>query len=106
MTFSRLALAALAFAVNSTSAHAIAARDVMEMPTQERFSYITGLVDMLSYQHVLSGDRVRAECITNAFYSQKKETWDRVHDTMLAFPDKAPEGLIVVLMKKQCGGGQ
>ena len=104
MSLSRPVVAALVLCVAAPSAYAITAKDVMEMSVKERFSYLTGLADMLSYQHVLSGDRTRAECITNAFYSQKDETWDRVHDTMRAFPDKAPEGLLVVLMNKQCGG--
>jgi hypothetical protein len=89
----------------SSSAAAITAKDVMEkMSKEERFGYLTGLADMLSYQYVLAGDRPRAECISKEFYSKKEETWKRVYNALEAFPDKAPEGLIVVLMKKSCGG--
>jgi hypothetical protein len=97
-------LALLSLVVFTAPASAITARDVMESMTQkERFGYVTGLADMLSYQYVLAGDRPRAECITNAFYSQKEGTWKLVYDAFKRFPDKAPEGLVVVLMKQTCG---
>lgn len=87
-----------------TPASAFKARDVMDTMTEkERFGYVTGLVDMLSYQYVLAGDRTRAECVTKAFYSKTEETWKLVYDTFRRFPDKAPEGLVVVLMKQACG---
>lgn len=89
----------------SSPAMAITAKDVMEkMSKEERFGYLTGLADMLSYQYVLAGNRARAECISKEFYSKKEETWKRVYNALEAFPDKSPEGLIVVLMKKSCGG--
>jgi len=91
--------------ISASPARAFEARDVMEkMSKEERFGYVTGLADMLSYQYVLAGDRPHAECITNAFYSAKKEeTWKRVYESFGRLPDKAPEGLIVGLMKQACG---
>lgn len=84
---------------------AITAKDVMEkMPDKEQYRYITGLVDMLSYQALISGNRPKAECISNAFYSKKEETWRQLFDTFSRFPDKPPEGLLVVLMNRACGG--
>jgi hypothetical protein len=85
-------------------ARAITAKDVLEKMTEkERFSYVTGLVDMLSYQSVLAGNRSRAECITTAFYSKTEETWRLMVSTFEKFSDKNPEGLVVVLMNRACG---
>jgi hypothetical protein len=90
--------------LTATPALAIKASDVMEkMSEDERFGYLTGLADMLSYQYVLAGDRPRAECITNAFYSKKEDTWRRVYESFKRLPDKGAEGLVVVLMKQECG---
>jgi hypothetical protein len=84
-------------------ARAITAKDVLEKMTEkERFGYVTGLVDMLSYQFVLAGNRGRAECVTKAFYGNAEDTWRSVLSTFEKFSDKAPEGLVVVLMNRAC----
>jgi hypothetical protein len=89
------------------SANAVTAKDVLEKMTEkERFGYVTGLVDMLSYQFVLAGNRERAECVTKAFYSNAEDTWRSVVSTFQKFEDKSPEGLIVVLMNRSCGGSR
>lgn len=90
--------------LTATPALAITARDVMEkMEQKERYSYLTGLIDMMSYQALLGGDRTRAECISNAFY-KRGEMPARILETFGKHLDKAPEGLVVVLMKRECGG--
>jgi hypothetical protein len=90
--------------MSTSAAVAITAKDVMEKMTEkERFGYVTGLIDMLSYQHLLSGNRERAQCISNAFYGKKDEAWHMLFETFGRYPDKAPEGLVVVLMKRACG---
>jgi hypothetical protein len=95
---------AVALVMSTSDAFAITAKDVMEKMTEkQRFGYITGLVDMLSYQHLLSGNRERAQCISNAFYGRNEEAWHKLVDTFGRYPDKAPEGLVVVLMKHACG---
>lgn len=73
------------------------------MTEKERFSYVTGLFDMLSYQAVLAGNQPRAACITEAFYVKTKETWQSLFATFEKFSDKPPEGLVVVLMSRACG---
>lgn len=101
----RVAIGALAFMfVMSTSvAVAITARDVTEKMTEkQRFGYVTGLIDMLAYQHLLSGNRDRSQCISDAFYGKKDETWYKLFELFGRFPDKAPEGLVVVLMNRAC----
>lgn len=85
------------------NAMALTAQDVMQkMSTTERFGYLTGLVDMLSYQYVLAGDRKRAKCITAKFYDDKAMQ-SRIFKVFERYPDKAPEGIMVLLMNKACG---
>jgi hypothetical protein len=86
------------------SAFAITAKDVLEkMTDKERFGYVTGLVDMLSYQSVLAGNRARAECVSKTFYENTEATWKLVVATFEKYSDKSPEGLIVVVMNRACG---
>lgn len=104
---SRLKSAALlaCFAFAAHPAAAITARDVMEkMEQKQRFGYLTGLVDMMSYQVLLAGDRARAECISKAYYGKQSDMDARILETFSKYPDRAPEALIVVLMKRECGG--
>jgi hypothetical protein len=96
--------ATLALASTIGPASAITAKDVLEkMTDKERFGYVTGLIDMLSYQSVLAGNRDRAKCIADTFYGKTEETWQSVMATFGKFSDKAPEGLVVVLMNRACG---
>ena len=98
------AVLALAPLMSIHDAFAITAKDVMQkMEEKERFGYVTGLVDMLSYQALLAGDKKRAQCIADAFYGQKDRTWPLLFKTFGKYPDKAPEGLVVVLMNHACG---
>lgn len=76
---------------------------MQKMTEKERFGYVTGLVDMLSYQHVLAGNQERAKCISDAFYKKSDDAWRLVGETFGKYPDKAAEGLIVVLMNRACG---
>lgn len=85
------------------AAFAITAKDVLEkMADKERFGYLTGLVDMLSYQSLLGGDRKRAECISDAFYKEDAMA-KRIFEAFSRFPDKSPEGLVILLFKQSCG---
>ena len=104
MSRTKSAALLVCFALAAHPAAAITARDVMEkMEQKERFSYLTGLIDMMSYQVLLAGDRVRAECISKAFYS-RNDMSVRILETFSKYPDKAPEGLVAALMKRECGG--
>ena len=98
------AMTAGLFAMTIQCAFAITAKDVMEKMTEkERFGYVTGLVDMLSYQSLLAGNRQRAQCIADAFYGKKNETWQTLFAVFGKHPDKAPEGLVTVVMNHACG---
>lgn len=85
-------------------AFAITADDLMnKMGQDERNGYMSGLVDMLSYQSVLDGDRPKAQCINDTFY-RDQDGLKYVVDAMFAFPDKEPVAILIVAMKKKCGG--
>mgnify|MGYP007077462711 CR=1 FL=1 len=71
------------------------------MNEDRRNGYLTGLVDMLSYQAVLSGDRSKARCISDAFY-RDTDMLKRVIDAMLSFPDREPVAILIVVMNKAC----
>jgi hypothetical protein len=86
------------------AALAITAKDVLEkMTDKERFGYVTGLVDMHSYQSLVGGDRKRAECISDAFYKGDAIT-KKIFEAFSRFPDKSPEGIVILLFRQSCGG--
>jgi hypothetical protein len=100
-TFAAVCCAAAAAA--STPCFAITAKDVTEkMSEKERFGYLTGLVDMLSYQSLLAGDRKRAECVSSAFY-KTDGTQKQIVDALYSLPDKAPEGIVILVINRACG---
>jgi hypothetical protein len=85
------------------SAAAITARDVTDkMSANERYGYLTGIVDSLSYQSLLNGNRDYARCVSDAFY-RDKDGMSRVIDALHAFPDKPTVAIIIVVMKRRCG---
>lgn len=103
MSSKSVAAAALLLAACAGPAMAITARDVTEkMSKEQRFSYLTGLVDMLAYQSILAGNNAHAKCIVDKFYDDKS-VLGLVYAALDKFPDRAPEGLVVLIMKKQCG---
>lgn len=85
------------------TAFAITAKDLTDGLSEEMGKgYITGMVDMLSYQAVLDGNREQAICINNAFY-RDDATLKRVVDAMFEFPDKQPVQILIVVLNKACG---
>lgn len=93
-------VAALVMATSNASA--ITARDVTDkMPKEERFGYLTGIVDTLSYQELLSGNRERAMCISDAFYKDQAGM-EKIINALHAFPDKPPVAIVIVTMNKAC----
>lgn len=84
-------------------AQAMMARDVLEkMTADQRSGYFTGLVDMLSYQHLLDGNEQRAECVVAWFYD-RDGTIKKVLAAFERFPDKAAEGIFILMARKACG---
>jgi hypothetical protein len=100
--FRKATFAALLVAASSSSAFAITAGEVMDkMSKEERFSYLSGLVDMHSYHSILAGKKDHAKCIIDKFYDDKDVTL-RVYAALMKFPDKAPESILVLIMRQEC----
>jgi hypothetical protein len=87
-------------------AAAITAGEVMKkMSEQERFGYLTGLIDMLAYQMSVAGDEKNAACIIGAFYRDGREqNMASMLSAFERFPDRRPEAIVTVVVKKACGG--
>jgi hypothetical protein len=89
------------------SASALTAQEVTEkMSREQSFGYLAGLVDMSTYQAALSGNRARAQCIHDAFYTdigRKGDAWERLDTALRQFPDKRAEGIVTLLIQKMCG---
>jgi hypothetical protein len=91
-------------AFTACPAAAITAGEVLKkMSAEERFGYLTGLIDMLAYQLSLSGDEKNASCIISAFYRDGREqNLASLLNALERFPDRRPEAIITVVAKKAC----
>lgn len=75
-----------------------------KMSQQERFNYLTGLIDMLAFQVAQSKNSAKAIFITNTYYREGKENaWAQLLDTLKKFPEQSPETVVTVLANKRCG---
>ena len=82
-------------------AAAITAKEFTEKFSKEyQTGYLLGLINMYSYQFVLSGNKKRARCL---FYEgTKNASIDLIFKAFKRWPDKPPSGLVVVIMNKAC----
>lgn len=101
----RLVTAALAVSLFAQNAAAITSAEVMnKMSKDERFGYVTGLVDMLAYQTALAGHGKDAVCIVSAFYRKdRQQNWQRLYDAFARFGDRRPEAIVTLIAKNACG---
>lgn len=91
----------------ATPSLAVTARDVMQkMSKQERFSYLTGLIDMQMFQAGQSGQAAVSRCIHDAYYDRADAdgAWSKLYDAFDQFPDKEATAIVYLLGKKTCGG--
>ncbi len=103
MKRARLVMLSFALVLVPTTAFALKARDVMEaMTEQQRFGYVAGLIDMLAYYHALGQDTAKRDCIYKLFY-KTKDGPRLVYRALKKWPDKASEGVVVVLINQVCG---
>lgn len=74
------------------------------MTHDQRFNYLSGLIDMLAFQAALGNNSAKAICVTNAYYREGKEAaWSKLLDAFDRFPDRRPEAIVTLLASKQCG---
>lgn len=74
------------------------------MSRDQRWGYLSGLIDMLAYQTAKQGDSKKANCITDTFY---RDGQDKALPQMLAvfdkYPDQRPEVLLSAMGNQHCG---
>lgn len=74
-----------------------------KMSKDERFSYISGLIDMLVYQTAIGGGGAKAACVGETYYgSGKDQAWRNLFEALDTFSDKKPEIILTLLAKKAC----
>jgi len=75
-----------------------------KMSRDEQFGYITGMIDMMTYQATIGGNKAKADCIVNTYLGERKdEAWAKLMDAFDALPDRYPAGIVAVLVKEACG---
>jgi hypothetical protein len=86
-------------------AMAITARDVTEkMSKDDRYNYLTGLIDMRAFQAAQSGDTAFSKCVNDAYYRDKEGgAWTAVFESLQKFPDRQAATIIFLLTQKMCG---
>lgn len=74
-----------------------------KMSKDERFSYLSGLIDMLSYQMAIGGSAPKAACVGETYYGGGKDlAWRNLYEALDTFSDKRPEIILTLLAKKAC----
>lgn len=102
------ALGALALSacltLGAAPSFAITAKDVTEkMSKQDRFNYLTGLIDMRAFVAAQAGDAVLPKCIYDLYYREKEgSAWTALLDALVKFPDKQPATIVFLLTQKAC----
>lgn len=104
-----LAMSVALFCVlGAVPGRAITARDVTEkMSQEERYSYLTGLIDMRAFIAGEAGDANFSKCVYDAYYRKHDsaaDPWIPLLDALKQFPDKQPATIVFLLAKKACGG--
>jgi hypothetical protein len=86
-------------------ASAITAQDVMEkMSKQDRFNYLTGLINMLAFEATHAGDAAFPQCLNDAYYrDDESAAWDSLLGALQKFPDHQPAAIVFLLAQKACG---
>jgi len=94
-----------ATSIPANNAFAISADDVSnKMSKDERFGYVTGMLDMLTYQASIGGNKPKADCIVEAYYGDGKDAaWEKLLAAFEALPEKYPASIVTVLVNKACG---
>lgn len=86
---------------------AITAKDVMQkMSKQERFSYLSGLIDMQMFQAGQSGKAAASQCMHDTYYAEAGgagDGWSKLYDALDQFPDKEATAIVYLLGLKVCG---
>ncbi|SMX44528.1 hypothetical protein OCA8868_03166 [Octadecabacter ascidiaceicola] len=93
--------------VSSTgAAQALTADDVLNnMTTDQRYSYIAGVVGGLAYSRYLreQPDQAGMSCIYDWYHDAETDSWPQIATWFARHPDRQVEPLLYVLIKRECG---
>ena len=82
-------------------AQALEAGDFLNrMEPDQRSGFLFGLTAMHSYHALLDGNETLARCIAEQANTQ--ETLDRIYAAFERWPDKAAEGLVILVLNQAC----
>jgi len=98
-------LATAALLAVGKDAAALTADDVLnKMTGDERFAYVSGLVDGLAYARWLSDkpDETGMQCIHNWYYQGGEERSNLVHQWFSRHLNKPADALLYVFIKREC----
>lgn len=98
------ALASLSFGLGQTASAFTGAELMEKFSRKERHLYVTGLINMASYQAVLQNDEDRSKCIEDWLYDPDHiGTMTTIEKFFVRYPDKQAEPIVVVLINRACG---
>lgn len=99
-------LAAAAFLSSGKEAAALTAEDVLNrMNDDERFAYISGLVDGLAFARWTAEkpDNTGMQCIYDWYYGGNTAVRETIQTWLTRHQDKPVDALMYVLIKRECG---
>lgn len=102
------ALMVAGLAAGGQQASALTAREVMDnMSAQQRFAYISGVVEGLGFARWLADDRddTGMRCIYDWYYDEEKESavFNEQMDWLEKHPDQQVNVLMYALIREYCG---
>ncbi len=91
--------------IDASPVLALTARDVTEkMSKEDRYNYLSGLIDMRAFQAAQSGDTAFSKCVNDAYYRDKEGVaWTAVLESLQKFPDRQAATIVFLLTQKMCG---
>lgn len=108
MSMQKLRVAASIFAIFSTICTPLYAQDVfksskfLKWPEDSRSFYIRTSVGMAGSISGYNNEK-HAKCLENWYFSDEAKANKDIYDVMDKFPDYHPRGIIIAVLKRQCG---
>lgn len=108
MTFKQVIVASmlmfgLIWGASKQEANALTGAELLDQfEREDRFVYISGIVDMASYQESLNGDDERAQCIVDWFYSADHRAMLEVDQLLERYRERHAQPIVLVLINRAC----
>jgi len=98
----RAALTVLALTLGTGQAHAVTAQDYLErFNDDQRFAYMNGALDAMTYSLATAGQGAKAECLIDLFF-RTPATQDEIAATFAAHPELPAVAILQVLGDRHC----